>query len=190
MRPGLDQEAAADTGEVGQDAELSSVSFCSLYASKFDIGMRCRATGISLLFHVENRQQDTLFPIIEDHIEPGAVILSDMFATYVNPRNLNSHLNQLGFRHYFINHSLHYVDPFQNWLHTNTIENTWRYLKESISHVKRHVRAEHIDGYLSVFMMRSSTTKNEFPFLMLEIIGKITTDLYLNDLFFHIHIRT
>jgi len=124
--------------------------------------MRCRTTSIALLFHVPNRTQ----PLIEAHVEQGATIISHMFASYVDARNFQSHLQQLGFTHYFINHSIHYVDPLQNWLHTNTIENTWRYLKQSISRIKRAVRAEFVDDYLSLFMLKNSIGKSEFPFLI------------------------
>ena len=59
-------------------------------------GIICRTTHITLLFPVENKTQQTLFPIIQNHVQEGAQIISDKLSSYVS-RNGVSHLDQLGF---------------------------------------------------------------------------------------------
>ena len=85
------------------------------------LGIKCRTTGIVLLFHVPNRRRATLVPYIENHVNPGSTIISDMYSVYVNSRNGESYLSTLGYDHH-INHSENYVDPVNNWVHTNNIE--------------------------------------------------------------------
>jgi len=58
---------------------------------------------MTLLFPISDKSQETIFPIIIDHIDSGAEIYSDKFSTYVSRRG-NSHLENLGYGHYFINH--------------------------------------------------------------------------------------
>src|SRR5262249_18308268 len=101
--------------------------------SQIIFGIKCRTTGLLLLFPVQNKSQETLFPIIVDHVDEESEIISDKFSSYVT-RGGHSHLAELGFDHYFINHSLHFVDPVQSFIHTNNIEREWRSLRASISH--------------------------------------------------------
>ena len=67
-------------------------------------GIRCRTSGITLLFPVLNKTQDTLLPIIQEYIQEGPLI-DDNFSTYVRRRGV-SHLDLLGYNHCSINHSL------------------------------------------------------------------------------------
>ena len=84
-------------------------------------GIKCRTTKIVLLFPVENKAQATLFPLILDHVDQGAEVITDKMASYVTNRG-RSHLESIGFEHYFINHSVEFIDPIQNFIHTNNIE--------------------------------------------------------------------
>ena len=95
---------------------------------KIVFGIKCRTTGLTLLFPVPDKTRATLLPILVEHVSNEAQVISDKFSTYVT-RNGRSHLEEAGFEHYFINHSLQFVDPIQNFIHTNTIERTWRSLK-------------------------------------------------------------
>lgn len=99
-------------------------------------GIKCRSTGIVLLFPVPNKNKNTLLPILVSNVEQGATVISDKFSSYIS-RNNYSHIDDLGFEHYFVNHSLTFVDPIQTSIHTNCIERVWRSLRASVSHVKR-----------------------------------------------------
>lgn len=50
---------------------------------KIVFGMKCRTTGISLLFPVPNKSREVLLPIMVEHIEEGAQIISDKYSSYV-----------------------------------------------------------------------------------------------------------
>ncbi|XP_074655648.1 uncharacterized protein LOC141909161 [Tubulanus polymorphus] len=63
---------------------------------------------------VDKRDSDTLIPIIEKWILPGTTIMSDCWEAY-------SCLNQRGFEHLTVNHSVTFVDPDTNAC-TNLIE--------------------------------------------------------------------
>lgn len=70
------------------------------------------------------RDQNTLLPIIQDHIEQGSIIHSDGWGAYV-------HLEDYGYEHYTVIHDRNFVDPVTG-CHTQTIESNWRTLKREI----------------------------------------------------------
>ena len=102
---------------------------------KIVFGIKCRTTGLALLFPVQNKAKETLLPTLVDHVEEGSQVISDKYSSHVT-RFGRSHRREEGYDHYFINHSLSFVDPIQPFIHTNNIERTWCSLRASISHVK------------------------------------------------------
>ncbi|KAF0698354.1 zinc finger MYM-type protein 1-like, partial [Aphis craccivora] len=58
-------------------------------------------------------------------------------------------LNNEGYVHLTVNHSLHFKDP-ETGVHSNTIESSWRHAKASISQYCR--KKEFYEGYLAKFM--------------------------------------
>lgn len=84
-----------------------------------------------------------------------------------------SHIENEGFSHYFINHSLHFVDPIQPWIHTNNIERTWRSLKASISHVKRSLSNENIQSFIDSFHFESFFKQENLYDIFLQILVSI-----------------
>ena len=100
-------------------------------------GIKCQSTGRMLLFPALDKTKETVHPIIVEHIEQGADIISDKYRTYIS-QNRRSQIEGYGFDHFFINHSLHFVNPIQPFVHTNNIERVRRSLKTSISRVKRN----------------------------------------------------
>ena len=57
-----------------------------------------------------------------------------MWGSYFNNRRrpAQSYLRGLGYYHYGINHSQRFVNRFNNRIHTNTIERSWREIKKLI----------------------------------------------------------
>ena len=73
---------------------------------------------------VEDRSAETLLPILIKNIHPETTVISDCWKA-------NDKLSQLFREHQQINHSLHFVDPNNPKLYTNTIESQWRVLKRN-----------------------------------------------------------
>lgn len=71
---------------------------------------------------VPDRKAETLVPIIQQYIRPGSIIISDMWPSY------NS-LSDCGYIHRQVNHSENFVSPVDPLIHTQNIENFWRWAK-------------------------------------------------------------
>ena len=68
-------------------------------------------------FWVEQRDRNTLIPIIERECPDSSVIHSYEWPAYSN-------LNAMGYQHSAVNHQQHYVDPATE-AHTQAIERSW-----------------------------------------------------------------
>lgn len=77
-----------------------------------------RLTKMVFLVLVEHRNADTLLPIIQEYINPGSVIYSDLWRAYGGIAALPQ-----GYQHLTVNHSMHFIDP-QTGAHTQSVENT------------------------------------------------------------------
>lgn len=71
---------------------------------------------------VPDRKSETLIPIIQQYIEQGTTIISDKWRAYFP-------IGSIGYDHLSINHSLNFIDPDDQEIHTQNIENTWRWAK-------------------------------------------------------------
>ncbi|KAG0442160.1 hypothetical protein DMUE_0489 [Dictyocoela muelleri] len=60
------------------------------------------------------------------NVENSSTIISDCWRGY-------NGLSDLNYTHYTVNHSINFVDPENQLIHTNTIERLWRSLKSNIS---------------------------------------------------------
>lgn len=137
--------------------------------NKIIFGIFCRTTKNVLLFSVLDKKKETLLPLIIEYVDQGAEIFSDKFSTYVT-RNGKSHIEEFGYDHYYINHSVQFVDPVQPFIHTNGIERTWRSLKASISHSKRNVPQDKIQTYLDSFQFHRFFSKDSLHDALIQMI--------------------
>ena len=78
-------------------------------------GMYDTVQKIGCIQMVENRSAETLFPIIQQWVNPGSIIVSDGWAAY-------NRIEEIGFRHEVVIHEDHFVDPATG-IHTNNVEN-------------------------------------------------------------------
>jgi len=138
--------------------------------AKIVFGIYCRSSKKVILYHIDNRERDTLLPLILTNIAVGSVIISDQFASYYNTRSNRSHLEAHGYQHYVVNHSERFVDPYLDFVHTNNIERTWRSLRSSISLVKRSLSNEVIDSYLNTFILKSMIDEDGLYEFMLNVL--------------------
>lgn len=125
-------------------------------ARKFDVGRVlkseavwafggiCRETKECFLVPVVRRDADTLLPLIEEHIEKGTHIISDMWRVYgLIPTRLE------GYTHSAVNHSQNFVDPGNEEIHTQTVENMWGRVKQNLP---RNLSNDQKGAYFNKFM--------------------------------------
>ncbi|KAI4455467.1 isxo2-like transposase domain [Holotrichia oblita] len=117
-----------------------------------------RGTGWIFMVPVEQRDTDTLLPIIKDWIEPGTTIISDYWKAYdVLRHERYEHLKVSFYGNLYslflycvpVNHSITFKDP-ETGARTNSIESSWRVAKASMTSSGR-IKA-HIPGNLARFM--------------------------------------
>jgi len=85
---------------------------------------------------VATRDEATLRPLIEAHVDVGTIIHTDMWRAY---NTLAQSAN--GYVHYTVNHSQNFVHPIDRQVHTNNVENLWHRVK------RKHAR---ISGKTSI----------------------------------------
>ena len=110
-----------------------------------------RTTKQSLVVHVENRNAETLLPILHQYILPGTVVMTDGWRAY---RRLSENGD---LEHHTINHSLNFVDPNYPSIHTQTVERMWRSLKKVFPVGGRPTENLHL--YISEFLYRQANPK-------------------------------
>lgn len=103
------------------------------------------------LVPVAARNKETLTSLIETHIRPGSTIVSDCWKAYCS-------LEDDGWEHFRINHSIQFVDPDYPFIHTQNIERLWRDVRGSIP--RYGVKDEHFVGYLAEFMFKRANKDN------------------------------
>jgi transposase-like protein len=103
------------------------------------------------LVKVENRNTKTLTDIIEKHVLPGSIIITDCWKGY---EKLDEKMDAT---HLTVNHSKSFKDN-ESGAHTNTIEGTWYGIKRNIN--PRSRTQETIDGHLFEFIWRRDNQNN------------------------------
>lgn len=74
---------------------------------------------------VEDRNKETLTNVLLEFVRPGTEVVSDGWKAY---RTLN-HLGRVSpYKHVWVNHSEHFVDPVTGY-HTNAVEAYWSVMK-------------------------------------------------------------
>ena len=90
---------------------------------------------------------------------------------YVHSHRQTSLLEEYGFEHFWVNHTQTFVDPLNPSNHTYNIERVWRSLKSFISHIKRAVPAEILDGYIDTFMLKYNAGEEIFADVVFSILS-------------------
>ena len=79
------------------------------------------------VFPVAKRDRETLLPLIQKHIAPGSLIISDELGAYKD-------LTSFGWIHRTVDHSQTFVDP-KSGAHTQGVKSYWNQIKR---HLKSH----------------------------------------------------
>ncbi|KII74513.1 putative transposase-like protein [Thelohanellus kitauei] len=76
------------------------------------------------LMVVPSRKKETLIPIIRERIARGSIIISDCWKAY-------NELSECRYIHSTVNHSQNFLDRQDRFIHTQNIENFWRWAKNA-----------------------------------------------------------
>ena len=117
---------------------------------------------------VPNVKRETVFPIINEHVEKGTEIHTDEYGVYKT-------LKGEGFGHVTVTHKTReYVRYREDGspIHTNTLEGFWSFPKNATKGVHRGVSAHKLQGYLNEYNFRYSHRDDEQPmfFTMMDRI--------------------
>jgi transposase-like protein len=96
------------------------------------------------LVPIEQRNRESLLPVILQHVRQGSIVRTDLWRAY-------STLSEVGYQHETVNHSQNFTDP-ETGVNTNTIEGTWNGLKIQIR--PRNRTREGITEHLMEFIWR------------------------------------
>jgi transposase-like protein len=114
---------------------------------------------------VENREKETLFPIIDKHVRKGSNIYTDELVTYFG-------LSER-YAHQIINHAESYVE---GQVHTNGLENFWSLLKRSLHGTYVSVEPFHLFRYIDEqafrFNNRKMSDAERFAIGVSQIVAK------------------
>ena len=97
---------------------------------------------------VDDVSAKTLYPILEENIKKEARMVTDDAGQY---RHLQGHFQE----HDVVRHSQgEYVNPFDNDIHTNTVEGYFSIFKRGMKGVYQHCKKNHLHRYLAEFDFR------------------------------------
>ncbi|XP_049283586.1 uncharacterized protein LOC125763907 [Anopheles funestus] len=129
------------------------------------VGGICRETGDIFLERVQTRTREVLHELIQRHVVSGTRILSDCWAGY-------NGLGALGYEHATVNHSRNFVDPLQGDVHTQRIENVWRWLKHFLRQKGTNIHGS-LEGYFAEHMFRKEHKTDVFAALI-DVLARET----------------
>ena len=115
----------------------------------------------------------TLLPLIEHHVRPGSHIMSDGWLAYDGIATMNGGV----YMHDVIVHERHFVQPDDEHIHTQNVENIWMRAKRKLKRPFETTR-ELFPTYLSEFQWRSNYQDHEFD----QIITAICYLYYVGQL--------
>ena len=118
------------------------------------------------LEYVQQRDEATLVPIIQEWILPGTIIHSDGWRAYAN-------LGNLGYIHQVVNHNQNFLDPVTGAC-TNHVEAYWGRIKRRIKRVKGSegdMQWQHLDEsvYRHWFSMKSENIFENFELFITHV---------------------
>ncbi|KAG0439394.1 hypothetical protein DMUE_2457 [Dictyocoela muelleri] len=97
---------------------------------------------------------ETMFQLINKHVRPVTICISDEWRTYASAFNRIDNMH-----HYSVNHSISFVDPTNSEIHTNTIEGFFSHAKQYLRQ-KYCVDKEKVYEYLIYFIWIYKKEKN------------------------------
>ncbi len=105
-------------------------------------------TGHLRTFRVVNTSSKQIMPLVRQHVEPGATLITDEWHAYNDA--------QLLYDHHVVHHNLGKYKS-NSGMSTNAVENVWSHFKRSITGVYYQVSRRHLPKYLDEFTFKFNT---------------------------------
>jgi IS1 family transposase len=122
-------------------------------------GLYSRSSDLFFVFLIPNRRSQTLMGIIDQIVAPNSEIISDEFRTYVST-NRTSRITQLlpykNLTHFWVNHSISFINPLWPEIHTKNIERMWSCMRKK---VRRNFTLEHLEDWINYFLFEKFVCK-------------------------------
>lgn len=92
---------------------------------------------------VENRNAETLLNLIRQYVQPGSIVVTDLWRAY-------NGIDQMpeNFTHWTVNHSENFINPDNKEAHTQGVESNWQKFKSA-----------HKNRYGKIFLKKIFYTK-------------------------------
>ncbi|KII61949.1 hypothetical protein RF11_06958 [Thelohanellus kitauei] len=112
---------------------------------------------------VPNQKKENLIPIIRERIARGSIIISDCWKAY-------NELSECGYIHLTVNHSQNFIDRQDRFIHTQKIENFWRWAKNRFLSTTKNTekRLSKISEHL---FRKNSKSVFQTLFIILDIVA-------------------
>ena len=95
--------------------------------ARWILGMVERGTNNKRhIFLGQHRTREVIMPVIQQHVAPRSVIYTDNFTSYWT-------LNDHGYVHAMVNHSIQFVNSYDRSIHTNCVEGNFNHLKKFVN---------------------------------------------------------
>ncbi len=117
---------------------------------------------------IDDTSRWTLTKQIKANIAPDAHIMTDFHYGYAN-------LDEYGYKHDSVNHTIHYVDKNDKTIHTQTIEGFWSQLKRGIIGTYRKVSPKYLQVYCDEFGFRYSYRSENLFLILIKKISWVGT---------------
>ena len=118
--------------------------------------------GQAVVKVVPDVKAETLLPMIQEHVPPGATVYTDELKSY---RRLSS----LGYAHKTIQHQA--KEYVVGRTHTNNIEGMWSNVKRGIDGVNHAVSPRYLQSYLDAYVFRFNHRSDETP-MFVQLLGR------------------
>jgi len=131
------------------------------YGSVWILGFKQRNSKRFLIYPIESRDGDTFIPLLLKHVEiSNSYLYTDSMSVYVNNQSQppRSKIQEWGYKHYYTNHNVSFVNAIFSQIHTNTVERMWRSLKE---HIKKHKPRKLYEDSLGRYFFLNTLENNE-----------------------------
>jgi len=140
------------------------------YYGKAPVFGMLQRDGKVILLQVPFTNGEVLKPIIEHHLKPDSLMITDGFGAYKNMK----------FKHEIVNHE---AGEFgRQEFHTNSIEGFFSQLKRGIYGIYHHVSPKHLQRYCDEFSYRYNHRKMNDAERFTLTLGKVQGRLTYNQL--------